>query len=93
MGCSKCGCRIPGCQDVHKANLGIILEQSEAIDEAAEIFSRLDTDTKHSDHTETQRMISQWMDDHVDDDPTPWCHVCSARTALDCDCGPKAEND
>lgn len=31
----------------------------------------------------------------IDDDydPTPWCHVCGAKTKAKCDCGPKAEND
>lgn len=26
-------------------------------------------------------------------DPTPWCHICSARVKEQCDCGPRANND
>lgn len=28
-----------------------------------------------------------------DDDPTPWCAVCGAKTPDRCDCGPRAAND
>src|SRR3990172_704257 len=28
-----------------------------------------------------------------DDDPTPWCHQCSAQTPEACKCGPIAENN
>lgn len=28
----------------------------------------------------------------IEEDPTPWCHVCGAKEKADCDCGPIAEN-
>ena len=28
----------------------------------------------------------------IEEDPTPWCHVCGATTRDQCDCGPYAEN-
>lgn len=28
----------------------------------------------------------------VEDDPTPWCHVCGAMDQEKCDCGPYADN-
>lgn len=28
----------------------------------------------------------------VEDDPTPWCHVCGAMEQDKCDCGPYAAN-
>ena len=28
----------------------------------------------------------------VEDDPTPWCHVCGAAEQKNCDCGPIAAN-
>ena len=28
----------------------------------------------------------------VEEDPTPWCHVCGAKEKAQCDCGPIAEN-
>lgn len=28
-----------------------------------------------------------------DEDPTPWCSYCRARTSTDCDCCPIAENE
>ena len=86
MGCSKCGCKIPRCQDVHRENLGIILEKQDALDEAIDVIkmaaSRDDGYAKAA-----QAWLDEWYD------PTPWCHVCSASTSLECDCGPIAEND
>lgn len=28
-----------------------------------------------------------------ENDPTPWCNYCGARTKKECDCGPLADND
>ena len=29
----------------------------------------------------------------IDDDPTPWCHVCGAMTSKNCNCDPIADNE
>lgn len=31
--------------------------------------------------------------DAEDEDPTPWCNACGARTRSECHCGPIAENE
>jgi hypothetical protein len=33
------------------------------------------------------------LDAWVNEDPTPYCSWCKAKTRSNCDCGPRAEND
>jgi hypothetical protein len=29
----------------------------------------------------------------IEEDPTPYCHMCGAKSAKNCDCGPIADNN
>jgi hypothetical protein len=42
---------------------------------------------------EAERLLRQSLDGLDDDDPTPWCNCCGARTQVKCKCGPIAENE
>lgn len=84
MGCSKCGCTRVRCDVVSRSDQAIILDLQSAVDEAKDIFQQL---------PDTPSSVSEWLDTWIDDDPTPWCHVCGSMTSAGCDCGPTAENN
>jgi hypothetical protein len=39
------------------------------------------------------RILTPVMVDVDENDPSPYCTICNAKRAKDCDCGPRAEND
>lgn len=86
MRCSRCGCGISGCKDVHKANLNTIQDIQDTLDSAIDVIKMVAA--KENGYAKTAQA---WLDDWCD--PTPWCHICSARSPLDCNCPPRADND